>query len=257
MPQGSSAARVRNIAATGAQVHVTDLNYDDTVRLASETARREGWELIQDTAWEGYQDVSLWIMQGYGTMAVEAMEQLSERPTHIFLQAGVGSFPAALAAVFALAWADHPPKVIVVEPKEADCFFRSAEAGSITAVTGDLDTIMAGLACGEPNPVAWDILARYTHTFVSLPDWVAARGMRILGNPLPGDERVVSGESGAVTTGLLSLLCRNGRFSGLTEALELTTVQGYCCSARKGTPTRKCTEKSSWTEPTRVFEESS
>lgn len=221
MPQGSSAARVRNIAATGAQVYVTDLNYDDTVRSASETARREGWELIQDTAWEGYQNVPLWIMQGYGTMAVEAMEQLSERPTHIFLQAGVGSFPAALAAAFAVAWADHPPKVIIVEPQKADCFFRSTKAGSISAVTGDLDTIIAGLACGEPNPTAWDILARYTHTFASVPDWVAARGMRILGNPLPGDERVISGESGAVTMGLLSLLSRNGRFSGLTKALEL------------------------------------
>jgi len=91
MPRGSSVSRSRNIAATGAQVHITVLNYDDTVRLASETARHKGWELIQDTAWEGYQEGLLWIMRGYGTMALEAMEQLSERPTHIFLQAGVGS----------------------------------------------------------------------------------------------------------------------------------------------------------------------
>lgn len=81
-------------------MHITVLNYDDTVRLASETARHKGWELIQDTAWEGYQEVPLWIMQGYGTMALETIEQLSERPTHIFLQAGVGSFAAALAARF-------------------------------------------------------------------------------------------------------------------------------------------------------------
>lgn len=223
MPRGSAVVRVQAIAQTGAQVCVTDLNYDDTVRLASETARREGWELIQDTAWDGYRDVPLWIMQGYGTIAVEAVEQLPEQPTHIFLQAGVGSFPAALAAAFTLAWADHSPKVLIVEPKDADCFFRSAQAGSITAVAGDLDTIMAGLACGEPNPVAWDILARNTHTFVSVPDWVAARGMRLLGNPLPGDERVISGESGAVTTGLLSLLSETGRCPGLQEALELDT----------------------------------
>ena len=159
MPMGTVESRVANIRALGAEVTVEARNYDGCVRLAAQQAAQSpGGVLVQDTAWEGYTQIPLWIMQGYLTMALEADEQMDAPPTHIFLQAGVGSMAAAVAAYFAQAYPQNPPKIILVEPTAADCFFRSAANGEITAVTGEMRTMMAGLACGEPSPIAWDIL---------------------------------------------------------------------------------------------------
>ena len=204
MPQGTVESRVENIRALGAEVTVEDCNYDGCVRLAARQARETaGGVLVQDTAWPGYTQVPLWIMQGYLTMALEADEQMVAPPTHIFLQAGVGSMAAAVAAYFRQAHPQNPPKIILVEPAAADCFFRSAANGEITAVTGEMRTMMAGLACGEPSPIAWDILKRLTTAYLSCEDAAAARGMRALAQPLAGDKAIVSGESGASTLGAL------------------------------------------------------
>lgn len=212
MPKGSSEERLKNIQREGAEASITNLNYDDAVRLAAAQAKEHGWVVIQDTAWEGYTDIPLWIMKGYATMAMEACQQLAEyrgaTPTHVFLQAGVGSLAAAVQAVLVNIYPDSPPKVVIVEPNAADCIYKSfvANDGQPKNVSGDMSTIMAGLACGEPNIIGWDILRNYSEMGISCPDWVAARGMRILGNPIGEDDRVVSGESGAVTTGIVSLL---------------------------------------------------
>ena len=204
MPKGTAKSRVENIRALGAEVTVEDCNYDGCVRLAARQARETaGGVLVQDTAWPGYTQVPLWIMQGYLTMALEADEQMVAPPTHIFLQAGVGSMAAAVAAYFKQAHPQNPPKIILVEPAAADCFFRSAANGEITAVTGEMRTMMAGLACGEPSPIAWDILKRLTTAYLSCEDAAAARGMRALARPLAGDKAIVSGESGASTLGAL------------------------------------------------------
>ena len=204
MPKGTAKSRVENIRALGAEVTVEDCNYDGCVRLAARQARETaGGVLVQDTAWPGYTQVPLWIMQGYLTMALEADEQMVAPPTHIFLQAGVGSMAAAVAAYFRQAHPQNPPKIILVEPAAADCFFRSAANGEITAVTGEMRTMMAGLACGEPSPIAWDILKRLTTAYLSCEDAAAARGMRALAQPLAGDKAIVSGESGASTLGAL------------------------------------------------------
>ena len=204
MPKGTAKSRVENIRALGAEVTVEDCNYDGCVRLAARQARETaGGVLVQDTAWPGYTQVPLWIMQGYLTMALEADEQMVAPPTHIFLQAGVGSMAAAVAAYFKQAHPQNPPKIILVEPAAADCFFRSAANGEITAVTGEMRTMMAGLACGEPSPIAWDILKRLTTAYLSCEDAAAARGMRALAQPLAGDKAIVSGESGASTLGAL------------------------------------------------------
>ncbi len=222
MPKGSTQNRVNNITQLGAKVSVTDWNYDDTVRFVAEEALKNRWEVIQDTAWEGYVDVPTWIMQGYSTMAQEVIVQLQGmRPTHVFLQAGVGAFASVIASFLVTIFEKNPPKIVIVEPEKADCFYKSAIAGESTAVTGELNTIMAGLACGEPNPVAWDILRHITDGYVSAPDWMAARGMRLLGNPLKGDTRVISGESGAITTGFLSVVAASDKYKELKEALGL------------------------------------
>jgi diaminopropionate ammonia-lyase len=227
MPKGSSFIRLKNIQAEGAEASITDMNYDDAVRLAAENAEKHGWVVVQDTAWEGYEEIPTWIMQGYGTMASEALEQLNEmgveRPTHIFVQAGVGSLAGAVQGYFASVFGDDCPATVIVEADEAACLYKSALAndGEPRVVSGDMPTIMAGLACGEPNTIGWKVLRDYSKTFVSCPDWVAARGMRLLGNPIKGDKRVISGESGAVTAGLVSAIMTRDDMQELKKALKL------------------------------------
>ncbi|OZV11088.1 diaminopropionate ammonia-lyase [Tissierella sp. P1] len=227
MPKGSSGARVENIQKEGATVSVEDMNYDDCVRLAAKYAEENNGVVVQDTAWDGYEDIPTWIMQGYGTMALEAVEQLEElgvtRPTHIFIQAGVGSLAAGVQGVFANIYEDRCPITTIVEANIADCLYKSAVAGdgNAVAVGGDLQTIMAGLACGEANTIGWEILKNHSSMFVSCPDWVAANGMRILGNPLKEDPYIISGESGAVTTGLLVEIMKNDDYKQLRERLNL------------------------------------
>lgn len=209
MPKGSSITRLENIRAEGAEASIVDMNYDEAVRLTAENAAKNGWLVVQDTAWEGYEEIPTWIMQGYGTMAAEALEQLRElqveKPTHVFVQAGVGSLAGAVQGYYASVFGDERPKTAIVEADKAACLYQSALAndGKPRVVGGDLDTLMAGLACGEPNIIGWDVLRDYSEMFFSCPDWLAAKGMRVLGNPLREDQRVISGESGAVTTGLL------------------------------------------------------
>lgn len=227
MPKGSSLKRLNNIKAEGAEASITDLNYDDAVRLAAKYADEHNGLMVQDTAWEGYEKIPAWIMQGYGTMALEALDQLNAikviKPTHIFVQAGVGSLAGAVQGFFASEFKDECPKTVIVEANLADCFYKSAVAndGNARFVGGDMQTIMAGLACGEPNTIGWEVLKNHAEAFVSCPDWVSAKGMRILGNPLKGDKKVTSGESGAVTTGLLYEIMTNKDYKDLKEALEL------------------------------------
>lgn len=226
MPKGSARSRVENIRSHGAVVEVTDRNYDETVRLARRMAEKNNWFVIQDTAWEGYREIPLWIMQGYMTISVEAQSQMFQaeiRPTHVFLQAGVGAFSGAMVASMVNQFRDDLPVFIIIEPNNAACIFASAAAGDgcMHKVTGNLDTIMAGLACGEPNPIAWDILRDFPSCYVSCGDYVAANGIRILANPLQGDERVEAGESGSVAVGLIDLLANNQKFHGLREKLQI------------------------------------
>ena len=228
MPKGSVKTRFDNIAKEGAAVTIEELNYDDCVRLAAKEAdETPNGVIVQDTAWDGYEEIPAWIMQGYGTMADEANEQLNAagvaRPTHVFIQAGVGSLAGAVQGYFANKYPDNPPKVVVMEARVADCLYRGAEAadGAIRMVGGDLQTIMAGLACGEPNTISWDILKNHVSVFASCPDWVAAKGMRMLSAPVKGDPQVVSGESGAVGMGVISTIMTDPAYAELKAALGL------------------------------------
>ncbi len=228
MPKGTVQTRFDNIAREGAKVTIEEVNYDECVRRANALAEQtEHGVMVQDTAWDGYEKIPAWIMQGYGTMASEAAEQLEadgvKRPTHVFVQAGVGSLAGAVVGYFANRYPDNPPKFIVMEAQAADCLYQGAKAGDgkIRFVEGDLATIMAGLACGEPNTISWDILRNHVACFVSCPDWVSAKGMRMLGAPVKGDPQVVSGESGAVGMGLISTLMQSDEYKELREAIDL------------------------------------
>ena len=198
MPKGSAKERFDNIIKTGAKCVVTDCNYDDTVRVAKDEAAKHDYVFVQDTAFENYVDIPLHIMQGYMTLALEAHKQLKAVPTHIFVQAGVGSLSGAMKAFFANVYGKNKPKLIVVEPNNAGCIFKTAKAndGKLHFVKGELKTIMAGLSCGEPCSIGYEILHCYADAFIKIGDGVAKKAMKKLAFPVGDDQKIVSGESG-------------------------------------------------------------
>jgi len=226
MPKGSSKARLEAICGFGAEAYLTELNYDDTVIYAQQQAEDNGWVLLQDTSWEGYEEVPQHIMQGYFTLVTECLNQEKDLwPTHVFLQAGVGSFAAAIIAYMSN-FTDRPtPIFIIVEPQGAPCLFESIKnnTGDPLRIEGDLPTIMAGLACGEPSQIAWQIVKHSTHAFLTCSDDVARLGMRLLANPMKGDQPIVSGESGAVPLGAVFEVLSNQLFQNIKEDLNLTS----------------------------------
>lgn len=228
MPIGTTQTRLDHILRENAKASIEDMNYDDCVRkAAAEALETENGVIIQDTAWEGYEEIPTWIMQGYGTMAYEADKQLEQYgcdgPTHVFVQAGVGSLAGAVQGYFSNRYPDCEPKTVIVEADAAACLYKSAKAGDgiPRTVGGDMLTLMNGLACGEPSTIAWDILKNHADTFAACPDWVSAKGMRILAAPLKGDTPVTSGESAAVTMGLLYTIMIDDNYKDLREQLDL------------------------------------
>lgn len=188
--EGVSAGRAEAIRALGAEVVREGSNYDASVRASAEAAARNGWQIVSDTSWPGYDQVPRDVMQGYALLAIEAEAQGAE-PTHVFAQGGVGGVAAALLSYY---WEKHGgarPKFIVVEPDKAACLHESARAGGVTHVTGDLDTLMAGLACGEPSLLAWSILDPGADAFMTVTDAEAVAAMQRLARL-----GVVGGESG-------------------------------------------------------------
>jgi diaminopropionate ammonia-lyase len=175
--------------------------YDDAVRAAQRTASAENWFVVSDTSYAGYTEVPRDVMQGYRLMADEAAESLPQPPTHVFIQGGVGGVAAAVSVQMRARYGANAPKLIVVEPDKAACLLASAEAGQPTAIEGDLDTIMAGLACGEPSLLAWQELERASFAWMAVPDESAVDCMRLLARRTP---KLVAGES--AVAGLAGLL---------------------------------------------------
>ena len=222
MPRGSSQIRLDNIIREGSDASIIDGNYEDAVKLSDKMAQEKGWVVVQDTAWEGYEKIPTWIMQGYGTIMDEVIEQLEGvRPSHVFLQAGVGSFAGTMLGYLASKYGEERPFTLVVEPDDANCLYKSSIAKERIIVEGDMPTIMAGLACGAPNTVSYEVLKDYADGYLSCPDYVAARGMRIAAAPLGSDPKVVSGESGAVGLGAVSLIAEREEYRDLKEKIGL------------------------------------
>ena len=229
LPKGTVPQRIEAIKKTGAKAVVIEGNYDDAVEKMARNGEKEGWQVISDTAWQGYQDIPMWIMQGYTVLFDEAMEEIKESggcmPTHIILQAGVGSFSASGVGYFNSIYGKKRPVSIIVEPDNAACFYESIQIndGNPHRAKGDLSTIMAGLSCGVPNPIAWDIHRDYSDVFVSCKDELSALSMRALGNPLNGDKRIVSGESGAIGLGVLMHIKKDLEIGKDSEILLIST----------------------------------
>jgi len=199
-----SEGRRAAIAFYGAEVIRVQGNYDDSVHHAASEAAKNGWTVVSDTTYEGYRDIPIDVMHGYGVMSREIVKQLHDAPpTHVLVQAGVGALAASVCATFWQKWGAARPKFIIIEPEHADCFFQSGQVGHPVIVTGDLETVMAGLACGEVSPVAWDILKNGIDCYATLADKFALEGMRVLANPIGDDPKIVSGETGSTGLGLL------------------------------------------------------
>ena len=228
MPRGSQPSRAEAIRAiNGTRVEITDLNYDDAVRQAAQLAAEHGYILIQDTGLAGYEDIPNAITRGYTTMVAEALEQLQDRgiakPSHVFLQAGVGSMAGGVLGYLAHYYDHNPPLTTIVEPDTVACIYKSVQQGQgqPVAVGGNPETIMAGLNCGEPNPLTWPILRDFASFYASCPNWVTELGMQTLAHPVATDPAIVSGESGAVGLGLLLSLCTDPNLAALKAQLQL------------------------------------
>ena len=221
MPKGSSEIRLKSILEHKAKAEITELNYDETVKYAESEAIKNNWVLLQDSSWPGYTEVPRNIMVGYKTMVQEFFEQTSDWPTHVIAQAGVGSFAASIFSSF-ISSTKQQPKFILLEPSGAACFFNSVKVGDKKPhLTPDLNTMMAGLSCGMPSILAWDIIVPIADIFAICEDNIAIKGMQILSQPTEGDPSIISGESGAVPIGFLHEVATNPLYSDLRDQLQL------------------------------------
>lgn len=226
LSQGASESEQERISKVGGDVEVLDLSYDQTIVHAKEQSSKNGWLFLQNTPVEADESLITYIMQGYLSLVCEAYEQLGEqRPTHIILQAGIGSMAAALQAYLCNRFGANAPIIVIVEPRAADCFYRSHELqnGQSQSFLDDnpIDTVMAGLDNGIPSRIAWPILRDESYAFISCRDKVSYLGMRVLNSPLKGDPRLLASEAGALGLGTLFKICNEEHRKEIKEQLSL------------------------------------
>ncbi len=213
-----SEGRAQAMRELGADVIRIEGDYDDSVDLARAEAEQNGWFVVSDTSWPGYSEPPRDVMAGYSVMTREACEELGNAPTHVFLQGGVGGLAASVAAKLRQYWGDQSPRVVIVEPDMAACLYESARKDAPTAVHIEVETIMAGLSCGEPSEMAWDILREEATDYVTIPDSVVGPTMRLLARPLGSDPVVEAGES--AVAGLAALIAAQAGTTGATLGLD-------------------------------------
>ncbi|MGC1487404.1 MAG: diaminopropionate ammonia-lyase [Albidovulum sp.] len=215
-----SEGRAQAMRDLGADVIRIAGDYDASVALAKSEAEKNGWFVVSDTSWPGYSQPPRDVMSGYGVMTDEICETLDRAPTHVFLQGGVGGLAAGVVAGLRQYWGAKSPRVIIVEPELAACLFESAKTGTATSVAIAEETLMAGLSCGEPSELAWDILAEEASDFLTIPESIVAPTVRLLARPIGGDPAVEAGES--AIAGLAALIAAR-QDKGLSEKLDLDT----------------------------------
>lgn len=227
VPKNTTAERIENIKKEGATVIKTRENYDETCQIARQNAEKNGWMLIQDTAWEGYEEIPAYIMTGYLTQFQEIENQLQKQNNPkidlVMLQAGVGSWAAAGIWHFLNQHKENRPKLVIVEPYESDGVLSSFKAGKRVIPTGNSDTIMAGLNCGIPSLNAWEIIKNCADASLKIKDNYAKEVMRELYTPSAGDPQIISGESGAAGLAGLKYLITEPKAEVLRKHLEITS----------------------------------
>ncbi|MBO9649450.1 MAG: diaminopropionate ammonia-lyase [Variovorax sp.] len=218
------------IAAFGAEIVRIAGNYDESVEEAARLARVNGWEVVSDTSYEGYEDVPRDVMQGYGVVAEELLEMAPSGAcpwTHVILQGGVGGLAAGIVSHFCERYGEHRPRFIVAEPEQADCLCQSALQGHPARATGSVDSVMAGLACGETSPLAWRFLQPAVDVFMTVSDAQAVEAMRMLADGSQGDVPVVAGESGVAGLAALQRIARDEALrqqAGLTADARVLVI---------------------------------
>ena len=198
---GVSEERKQAMESLGAQVMRIRGNYDESVRFAAAESEKNGWHVVSDTSYAGYEDIPRRVMAGYCVMIDEALRQAPSPFTHLFVQGGVGGLAAAACMRLWHKCGGRRPRVVVVEPEAADCLYQSALHGAPRAVQIREETIMAGLSCGEVSPLAWKILHSGAHDFMTIPDDLIPPLMRELAD---GEPSIEAGES--APAGLAGLL---------------------------------------------------
>lgn len=216
-----SEGRERAMSELGADVVRIAGNYDASVALCRDEAEANGWFVVSDTSWSGYTETPRDVMAGYGVMFREIVEQLDRAPTHVFVQGGVGGLAAAAAAAFRQSWQSAAPRLVVVEPELAPCLFESARRGEISDVEIETETIMAGLSCGQPSPLAWEVLSSEASDFLIVSDGLVGPAVRRLARPEGVDPVIEAGESGVAG---LAALMGIGTSTELREKLGLTSA---------------------------------
>jgi len=197
-----SSAREREIQKYGAKVNRIEGNYDDSVNIAAKVAKEKAYFTVSDTSYEGYLSVPKDVMQGYTIMVDETINQMQEKPTHVFLQGGVGGMAAAVISFFHETYGKDAPIFVIVEPQNAACLLESARNNTPTIVHGDLDTVMAGLSCGEISLLAWDIIKNTVQNFLSISDKDVGNCMQYLSkqnSPIVAGESAVGGLVGFIS----------------------------------------------------------
>ncbi|RWC08593.1 MAG: diaminopropionate ammonia-lyase [Mesorhizobium sp.] len=217
---GVSRERVAAIARFGAEIVQVEGGYDHAVREVARVGAERGWKIVSNTSWPGYERVPGLVMQGYTVIVRETLRQVAEPPTHVFLQAGVGGFAAAIAGHMAIMLGGRRPKAVVVEPGRSACVYASAEAGRPATIAHQQSTVMAMLECAEPSLVAWRVLARVGDAFMTVEEEDAVAVMKRLARPLGHDPAIISGESGGA--GLAGLIRAAGD-KQMRAALDLDT----------------------------------
>ncbi|MBY4675814.1 diaminopropionate ammonia-lyase [Marinobacterium arenosum] len=209
-----SEGRKQAMEAFGAEVIRIDGNYDDSVKLADSEAKAHNRIIVSDTSYEGYMDIPKDVALGYTVMLSELVEQLDgEIPTHVFVQGGVGGLASAVCGYFWDLWGERRPRCVIVEPEQANCLQLSAQAGKPVVVEGSLDTLMAGLACGEVSALAWQILATGGDDFMTLSEDAVPATMRLLAKGYGSDCAVEAGESAVPGLAAAVLAAMNEEFA--------------------------------------------
>ncbi len=203
-----SVEREQAIAAYGAEIVRIAGNYDESVEEAAALAFRNGWLVVSDTSYDGYEDIPRDVMQGYGTIAAEIIEACDQGFTHVFLQGGVGGLAAGIVSYLWELQGAQRPTFVVVEPVQADCLYQSALAGRAATASGSVDSVMAGLACGETSPLAWRFLQPSVDFFMTLHDDEAVLAMRRLAAGSERDVPLLAGESAVAGLAALQRLAK-------------------------------------------------
>ncbi len=217
VPYNTTISRIDNIIDEGAEVIKLECGYDAAVNYVYNESNKNGWKFISDQSFEGYTHIPTYISTGYLQLFKEIEKQISCKPTHIFLQVGVGGFASA-GVVWAKNWCPCS-RIICVEPNEADCFMESIKNNKISSCTGNVNSIMAGLNCGYPSKIAYPIIKNNTDYFLSIDDDCATHAIRIMFN-----SGVISGDSGCAGLAGYLYVSQNENLRKILQINESSTI---------------------------------